>query len=150
MTQSRTGFLHWAFPAILGLIALTVLLSGRDLSRILMLLEAGTTVARHPAFEWAQRLVSLLLLLVAAERITNHLMARKHLPSPLLALTFTAYWLATVAAPAVLGSHPRLAHEFLYTLAIGLAAVMAGPQEFEQVIVATRNALFAPFQTEIF
>ncbi len=143
MTQSRTGFLHWAFAAILGLVALQVLLSGRDLSQMFTQLEQAVTVVRHPAIDWAQRLVSLLLLLIAAERITNHLMARKQLPSPLLALVFMAYWLATVAMPAVFGSHPRIAHEFLYTLAIGLAAVLAGPLEFDKVLATTRNALFA-------
>ena len=143
MKQPRTGFLHWAFPAILGLLAVTVLLSGRDLSQMFLQLEQGTTMAQHPAFGWAQRFVSLLLVLIAAERITNHVMARKQLPSPLLALSFMAYWLATVAVPAVFGSHPRIAHEFLYTLGIGLAAVLAGPPEFDKVIVTTRNALFA-------
>lgn len=143
MTHSRAGFLHWVFPAMLGLVALTVLLSGRDLSQTLNNLEAGAALVRHPAFPWAQRLVSVLMVLVAAERIANHLMARRHLPSPLLALVFVAYWLATIAFPAVFGSHPNLAHEYLYTLGIGLAAALAGPEEFDKVLGACRTALFA-------
>lgn len=141
--QPRTGFLHWAFPAILALLAITVLLSGRDLSQMFLQLEQGSTIGQNPVFGWSQRFVSLLLLLVAAERITTHVMARKQLASPLLALVFMAYWLATVAVPAVLGSHPRIAHDFVYTLAIGIAAALAGPLEFDKVIVTTRNALFA-------
>jgi O-antigen ligase len=137
------GFLHWVFPAILGLVALAVLLSSRDLSRVFLQLDPGFVKVRHPAIEWSQRLVSLLVLAVAAERVASHVMARKHLPSPLLALVFVAFWLATVALPAVFGSHPLFAHEYLYTLAIGFAAVVAGPQDFDKVIVASRNALLA-------
>jgi len=137
-----TGFLHWVFVAMLAMVALTVLVSGRDLSLVLNDLEAGIpVVVQHPAIAWGQRAVSLLLLLVSAQRIVSHFMGRKDLPSPLLALVFIAYWLATVASPAVFGSHPQLAHEYLYTLAIGVAAVLAGPDEFEKVLATCRNAL---------
>jgi O-antigen ligase len=143
MTRERVGLLHWAFPAMLGLVALTVFLSGRDLSQTLAELETGTALMRHPALIWVQRLVSLLMVVIAAERIASHFMERRHLPSPALALAFIAYWLATVAFPAVFGSHPRIAHEYLYTLGIGLAAVLAGARELDKVVTTCRNALFA-------
>jgi O-antigen ligase len=140
--RRSSSFLHWVFPAMLGLAALAVLFSGRDLSRIYLELESGAELVRHPVVAWSQRLMSLFLLAVAAERVVSHFMARQHLPSPSLASAFLAYWLATVAFPAVFGSHPLFAHEYLYTLAIGFAAVLAGPQDFDKAVVASRNALF--------
>lgn len=141
MTRSN-GFFPWVFPVILGLVALSVLFSGRDLSQSYSALDAGTTLARAPVVVWGQRVVSVFLLLVAAERVASHVMERKHLPSPLLVLVFLAYWLFTVAFPAVFGSHPQISHEHLYGLAVGFAAVLAGPADFDKAVVASRNALF--------
>ncbi|HSV46609.1 MAG TPA: O-antigen ligase family protein, partial [Ramlibacter sp.] len=70
-----------------------------------------------------------------------HVLARKPLPSPLLVLTFTAYWLGTVAAPALFGTHPNLSHDYLYTLAIGLAALLIGTGEIDDVLDTARDAL---------
>lgn len=140
MTRSN-GFLHWVFPAMIGLVALSVLFSGRDLSHDYTALETGANLVRSPVVVWGQRLVSLFLLAVAAERVASQLMSRRHLPSPLLALVFLAYWIFTVAFPTVFGSHPHLVHEHLYALAIGFAAVLAGPQDFDKAIAASRNAL---------
>src|SRR6185369_8406606 len=80
----RTGFLHWMLPAMLGLVALTTLLSGRDLSQLFAELQAGADIVRHPIVAWAQRGVSILLLVISAERIISHIVLRKHLPSTVL------------------------------------------------------------------
>jgi O-antigen ligase len=140
--KRATGYLHWAFVAMLALVAVTVLVSGRNLSQLFLDLESGSA-ALQPALVWAQRLVSLVLVAIALERIADHFSQGKHLPSPLLTWMFVAYWLGTVAAPALFGAHPQLGHEYLYTLAIGLAALMAGPLDQDKVLDASRNALFA-------
>lgn len=140
--KRATGYLHWAFVAMLALVAVTVLVSGRDLSQLFLDLESGPA-ALQPALVWAQRLVSLVLVAIALERIAAHFSQGKHLPSPLLTWMFVAYWLATVAAPALFGAHPQLGHEYLYTLAIGLAVLLAGPLDQDKVLDASRNALFA-------
>src|SRR5215217_4412710 len=124
MTRS-TGFLHWVFPAMLMLVGLTVIFSGRDLATQYEDLQAFNAGFQHPVVIWVQRAVSLLLLAAAAERIISHIALHKHLPSALLAASFVIYWLATVAAPALLSSHPKLAHEYLYTLIIGFAVVIS-------------------------
>ncbi|HWI82329.1 O-antigen ligase family protein [Ramlibacter sp.] len=147
MTRSRSaaepqGFLHWMLPAMLGLVAITVLLSGRDLSQMFKDLAVGGGMYLHPAVAWLQRGVSLLLVLVAAERLVNHFAMHKQLPSPLLVWTFIGYWLATVAGPAFFGSHPQLSHEYLYTLLIGLAGALAAGADRDRVVDAARNALF--------
>ena len=136
------GLLHWMLPAMLALVGLTVLLSGRDLSQMFVELASGGGMYRHPAVAWIQRAVSLFLVLASLERIMNHIALRRHLPSPLLAWAFVTYWLASVAAPAFFGSHPQLSHEFLYTLFIGVAALLAIEVDRDKVVDGARNALF--------
>lgn len=143
MNRHPHGFLHWVLPAMLGMVALSALMSGRDLSQTFIELMTVGEPARGPVVVWAQRLVSLLLVAAAAERVMNHVAQRKHLPSPILAMVFVAYWLGTVAAPAFLGAHPQLSHEYLYTLAIGFAAVLVTASEVDRILNASRTALFA-------
>jgi len=141
-TVRAPGFLYLVLPAMLALIALTVLLSGRDLAKMFADLQQGGGMYLHPAVAWLQRGVSLLLLLVAGERLLSHVVLRQHMPSPLLAWTFASYWLASVAAPAFFGTHPQLSHEYLYSLVIGLAGMLATAPERDKVFAWTRNALF--------
>jgi len=141
-TPGTQGFLHWMLPLMLGLVAVTVLLSGRNLSQMFAELAQGGGMYLHPAVAWLQRGVSLALLLISAERLVNHVAMRRHLPAPLLAWAFITYWSATVAAPALFGSHPQLSHEYLYSLVIGLAALLATESDRERVVGAARNALF--------
>lgn len=143
MTRHPHGFLHWVLPAMLGMVALSALMSGRDLSQTFVELMSAGEPARGPVVVWAQRLVSLLLVAAAAERVISHVAQHKHLPSPALALVFVTYWLATVAAPAFLGAHPQLSHEYLYTLAIGVAAVLVTASEVDRILNASRTALFS-------
>lgn len=142
MKDRPTGYLHWLLPAMLALSALTVLLSGRDLSRVFLALQEGS-VFENPVIVWGQRALSILVLLVSAERVVNHLAARRPMPSPLLAMAFVTYWLGTVASPALFGAHPALSHEFLYPLIMGLVFLLASPQEADKVIDWVRSALFA-------
>jgi O-antigen ligase len=135
------GFLQWVLPAMLSLGAITVLLSGRDLSKMFLDLQSGA-VPMHPAVPWLQRIVSLILVVVAVERLASHVAQRKHVPSPLLAWVFLVYWLATVAVPAFFGSHPQISHEYLYPLLIGMAGLVATEHERGQVVDAARTALF--------
>jgi O-antigen ligase len=91
---------------------------------------------------WLQRGVSLLLVLIAAERIVAHATRHGELPVPLLLWAFITYWLGTVAAPAFFGSHPQVSHEYLYSLLIGAAGLLATRDEGSRVIDAARTALF--------
>jgi O-antigen ligase len=140
MTRS-SGFLHWVFPAMLGLVGLTVLFSGRDLSMQYDDLQSFNAGFLHPVVAWTQRIVSILLVAAAAERVVNHVAQHRQMPSPTLAWVFLAYWLGSVAAPALFGSHPKLAHEYLYTLAIGIAALLTTSLERDKILDSSRNAL---------
>ena len=133
--------LHWALPAIVALSALTVLLSGRDLADSFSDLQSQAEQVRSPLIVWGQRLLSVLLLVGAGERIARHIVHREDVPSGVLAWSFVAFWLGTVAAPAVYGSHPLLSHDFAYSLVLGIAAVLAEPGDGDGVILASRNTL---------
>lgn len=143
---NRDGLLWLVFPAMLVLMAMEVLLSGRDLTQSFLVLErevqAIVETARHPLLVWVQRGVSLMLLAVTLERIVSHFLRRKPVPAPMLTWTFLFFWLTTVAAPAVFGSHPSLSHEYLYPLLLGLACTLAGPRDRERIFAVTRDALF--------
>jgi O-antigen ligase len=86
----------------------------------------------------------LLVLTVAGERIITHWLKRDktvHTPHFLL-LIFVVFWIGTVAAPALLGAHPQLSHDFVYPVVIGVAAILASKLERDRSIAATRDALF--------
>lgn len=141
MTARPAGYLHWILPAMLGLGALTVLLSGRDLSMVFLALQSGE-VFSNPVITWGQRALSLLVVGVSAARILSHVSLRQPMPAPLLTWAFVIFWIGTVAAPALFGANPKISHEFLYPLIIGIAFLLATEPERDQVVDSVRNALF--------
>jgi O-antigen ligase len=136
--QVAGGFLHWMLPLMLLLVAATVLLSGRDLSPK----PGDHGMYLHPAAVWLQRGVSLVLLLISAERLLHLWRSHRGWPAPVLTCAFVAYWAAAVAASALFGAHPQLSHEYLYPLVFGLAALSATATDRDRVLDAVRNALF--------
>jgi O-antigen ligase len=144
MTLRERSFYPWVFPVMLGMVALGTLLSGRDLALLMAQLEslASAETVRNPLIAWAQRGVSLTLLALALGQMARHFHGHKPVPSPLLALVFICYWLGTVAAPALFGTHPNLSHDYLYTLALGLAAVLVTAADGEAVLDTARDTLF--------
>ena len=145
----ENGLLWVIFPLMLVLTALEIFLSGRDLTQSFLLLEkeveAIGPIGRNPIVAWTQRGVSLLLLLVSIERVVQLLLQRKPLPSALLTWTFLAYWFTTIAAPAGFSAHPRISHEYLYALFLGLACTLVSMSERDRILDATRDGLFLFF-----
>lgn len=140
----RDGALFLLFPLMLVLTGLEVLLSGRDLTQAFAMLEQETQAlelaTRHPVIAWIQRGISLLLIAVCLERIVSHFVQRKAVPSPLLTGSFLFYWLTTVAMTAVLATNPRISHEYVYPLLLGLACSLVGPGDRDRILGAVRNA----------
>ncbi|HSW20071.1 MAG TPA: O-antigen ligase family protein [Ramlibacter sp.] len=137
------GLLPWIFPAIIALGALDMFLSGRDLAQSFVMLEQVAAPERSPIMVWVQRAVSLMLLLASVEQIANHFSLRRPLPSAGLLLAFILYWVGTIASPALFGTVPTLSHEYLYSLALGVAACLVGEGERDRIVRAARDALFA-------
>ena len=137
------GYLYLMFYAMVLMIALSTLLSVRDLTSNALSFSEPAPLARHPVLAAVQPLVSLLALTVSAERIINYWIKRDKSISapPVLLLTFILFWLGTVASPALLGAHPYQSHDYVYSLVIGIAAVLATGTERDLAFKATRNAL---------
>ena len=144
LTSRRThGYLHLIFYAMIAMVALSTWLSSRDLSAFSFNLgEAGVT-PRNPILRWSQPLVSLLMLTVAGERIISFWFKRKEatFASPALLMAFSVFWLCSVAAPAFLGAHSFVSHDYAYPLVIGVAAIFATRIERDLAFQAARNAL---------
>jgi hypothetical protein len=137
------GYMHFIFYAMLLMVALANLLSGRDLSSSNMKFDEVVVIVRHPLVSLLQPLASLLLLTLAGERLITHWIRRDRAaqaPSALL-VAFLTFWLCTVAAPALLGAHPHVSHDYVYPLVIGFAAVLATATERDLAFGAARNAL---------
>lgn len=142
-SRQSHGYMHVIFYAMLLMVALSNLLSGRDLSVHALSLTEPAALVRHPLVRLAQPLMSLLLLTIAGERIVTRFLNRgKAAPAPpLLLVSFILFWTATVAAPALLGAHPHLSHDYVYPLVIGVAAVLVSGMERDLALRAARNAL---------
>lgn len=138
------GYLHLIFYAMVLMVALSTIFSGRDLSVVNLNLEADIVTPRHPFMKWAQPLLSLLMLTVASERILSYWLRQdKTVRAPLtLLLSYVIFWLGTVIAPALLGSHPYISHDYAYPLIIGIAAVLVTGVEHDVSFKAVRNVLF--------
>ncbi|ABE43822.1 O-antigen ligase family protein [Polaromonas sp. JS666] len=137
------GYMHVIFYAMLLMVAMSNLLSGRDLSVHALSLTEPAVLVRHPLVRLAQPLMSLLLLTIAGERIVTRFLNRgKATPAPpVILVSFIFFWAATVAAPALLGAHPHLSHDYVYPLVIGIAAILITGMERDLALRAARNAL---------
>lgn len=144
LTSRRShGYMHLIFYALLLIAALSSLLSARDFAGAGMYLTQAAAPERHPIMALAQPLISLLILTVAGERVVTHWLRRDksaHTPS-LLLTAFLLFWAGTVAAPAFLGAHPHVAHDYVYPLVMGVAALLVSSAERDLAFRAARNAL---------
>ena len=138
------GYLHLIFYAMVVMVALSTLLSGRDLTVVNFDLVEAPAAPRHPFMRWTQPLLSLLMLTVAGERILSYWLRRdKTVQAPLVLLSsYIIFWLGTVATPALLGAHPNVSHDYAYPLVIGIAAVLVTGVERDVAFKAARNILF--------
>lgn len=145
LTSRRShGYLHLIFYAMVLMVALSTILSGRDLSLANLNFEEAPVTLRHPIMQWLQPMLSLLMLTVAGERILSYLLGReKSISTPLVLLSsYIIFWLGTVISPALLGAHPNISHDYAYPLIIGIAAVLVSGVERDVAFKAARNALF--------
>lgn len=144
LTSRRAhGYLHLIFYAMVLTVALGNILSARDLAVSALSFDEPAAQVRHPLLSLVQPLISLLLLTVAGERVISHWLRRDKTGSapPVLLISFIVFWLCTVVAPALLGAHPYLSHDYAYPLVIGIAAVLATGTERDLALKAARNAL---------
>lgn len=138
--KRETGLVPYVFYPVMLSIALTAILSNRDISGNEILLTAQTV--RHPVGVWFGRMTSLFAIFACGERILHRLMAREvYKPMPMLLFwALFIYFLTNILSPAFLGSHTDVSHEYLYMFLAGYAALLMTPKEVDMSIVSMRNA----------
>ena len=143
VTRHReAGWFHYCFYGIFLTVAVQTIASGRDLSFANWLSAVSGPPQMAAWAAWETRIISVLLLLAAAERIVTAVFnARSSTKITLLLPAFVMYWLGVVASPALLGRYPKLSHEYLYPLIFGCAGLLVTQAESERAIQAARNAL---------
>jgi O-Antigen ligase len=138
----KYGFFHlFPYGVLLG-IAVTVGLSGRHVA-----LTSGMPEATHGAGSqisgWVTRLISLALVLGALARCVEYVLRERRVGAtswPLIRI-FVLFWLVTVGSPALFGAEGNFAHDYLYTLLMGCAALLLSKDESEAAVAAARNGL---------
>ncbi|TFZ00005.1 O-antigen ligase family protein [Ramlibacter rhizophilus] len=141
-TRRSAGLLPWAFPAMLFLTAVDLVLVNRDLTQQFLHLQSVAETARHPITTVLQRAVSLFLLVASVEQIANHFALKRPLPSFTLLMAFVLYWIGTVGATALFAANPYLSHEYMYSLGLGVACCLVGVADREKLLRRARDALF--------
>ena len=145
LTSRRShGYLHLIFYAMVVMVALSTILSGRDLTVVNLNFEEAPVTLRHPIMRWLQPMLSLLMLTVAGERILSYWFNKeKTLHAPLtLLFGYILFWIGTVVSPALLGANPIISHDYVYPLVIGVAAILVSEVERKIAFKAARNILF--------
>lgn len=140
--QRSSGYFGHFFYLTLLAYALLVFSAGRDFSVLAGALDP--VAPRSPLVATVQKMVSILLVLAAGERILNFAVSarqRTGVPVVILAVTFTLYWFSTVAVTAFLGAHPQASHDMLYPLLFGVAATLMSVEDAETALRRARSAL---------
>jgi exopolysaccharide production protein ExoQ len=135
------GLMPYMFYPILSVIALTGLLSGRNLDFVSDL--ALLTVDRHPIVGLVSKLTSLFIVFGATERILRHLFlpTSKVVFSKVLVFSFCLYFVSSVLASALFGAHSTFSYEYFYPALAGVAALLMTKNDGDTAIVSARNAL---------
>lgn len=139
-SRSDDGFLlHFFGPMLLTLAVLT-LTSGRDLAFPDEFLSG--VAGPSGASKWIQRLTTAFLMAASIERIAAYVLG-KHDPRKPQALMwgYILFWVCSVAIPAAFGTRPVLSHEYIYSLLIGVAALLSSETAAERAIKVARSTL---------
>lgn len=138
------GLVHYiAYPIFLTY-ALSILLSGRDMSLPddLLAVAAG----KEPVLAWIGRLTSIFLIFACGERIVHHLLAKggNGKTPGMLIFAFWIFFITNTLSPALFGQYFYLSHEFLYALLGCQAALLIRTgKELDAMMVVMRNVLYA-------
>lgn len=140
-TKRADGFLaYFVVPMILAL-AVSTLSSGRDLTLPDELLS-GLAQPGGGMAKWVQRFTTVFLMAASIERLTVFVLTRFDARKPHgLMIAFGLFWLCSVAVPAAFGTRPTVSHEYVYSLLIGMAALLSTEAGTERAIRVARVVL---------
>ncbi|MBV8033893.1 O-antigen ligase family protein [Roseateles sp.] len=141
-TKSTDGFLlYFVLPMIFAL-AVSTLASGRDLSLPDEYLAGFSQAGGGGMAKWVQRITTVFLLAASIERLTVFVLTPFDPRKPHgLMIAFGLFWLCSVALPAAFGTRPTVSHEYIYSLLIGMAALLSTEAGAERAIRFARVVL---------
>lgn len=142
VSRSRDGLLHFYFYGILLKQAVGVAFSNRIVSLDTALAAVESS---NPAISWFNRMLSLIMVIVAIERIIHSLNqpAKKfNAAATWLIIIFIIFWLTNALSPAFFGSHTNITHEYLYPLIFGIAALLVSFPGSRRVLDVFRDGTF--------
>ncbi|HTJ96100.1 MAG TPA: hypothetical protein VL381_01420, partial [Rhodocyclaceae bacterium] len=141
-TNRKHGYFHLVIPAILITTGVAMALSGRSMD--FNGAQAVEGALKSPLAIWVQRLCTIVILTVSAERIISHFSQQRSLlgAAPMLTLGFIAFWVGSIASPMFFSAHPAIVRESFYTLPIGLAALLLTADEGESTLLSARDSIF--------
>lgn len=134
--------LRWTFAALLMLVAVGIVSSGRDLSQQFLMLMQSVPPPRPPLMVWLRRAVSVLLIVAVLQVLVRHFAQRRRVPSVTLLCGFVLYWIGAIGLPMVFAANPDISHEYVYSLALGIAVCLMNDTESERILHTARDALF--------
>jgi exopolysaccharide production protein ExoQ len=140
--KREKGLMPYIFYPIFTILALDILLSGRNLWLQTELLEIE--IPKHPLVVWAGRASSLFILFAACERIARRLLYSGYKPDApiLLIVIFSGFFLTSTISSAFLSAHPSFSHEYFYTFVAGCASLLCCQLEADTIVRSARNTLF--------
>lgn len=139
--RRENGLMPYVFYPVLLIVAVTILLSGRNL--YLMSDFAQIILVKHPIATWISRLTSVSLLIVASERILRRffISAPKENALKPLIIAFFFYCFSNVFTSALVAEHASFSHDYFYMALAGVAALFASKRDGDVAIISARNAL---------
>jgi exopolysaccharide production protein ExoQ len=140
--KREEGLIPFASVPIVAIIIIIAVTSGRNLNDAAELVMP--ILVKHPLVVWGSRVTSLLVIFASGERILRQVLHPRSGPISSIWLmgAFIIFFLTNVAATALFGAHVVIAHDYLYMVLAGCAALIATKKEGDIALLVTRNALF--------
>jgi exopolysaccharide production protein ExoQ len=140
--RRENGLMPYLFYPVLLIVAVTILLSGRNLYLISDF--AQMVLVKHPIATWISRLTSVSLLVIASERILRRFFVLAPSENALkpLVIAFCFYCFTNVFTSALLAEHTSFSHDYFYMAIAGVAVLFASRRDGDVAVISARNALF--------
>jgi len=145
LVRNKNGLLPYIFYiSTFGNILLGIT-SGRNLITLADNNPSDIDLTTSPSYViWISRLISMLLLFAASQRLASRLIHYGSKPNTptLLIITLLFFFFTNVFTAALFSTHPSVEHDYIYIVLVGTASLLLVQGEEEIPICVTRNAFF--------
>lgn len=143
VVRSKEEFLPYIFYISTFGNILFGITSGRNL--VALADSSDINLTAPPSYViWIGRLISILILFAACQRLARRLLhygSRPNAPT-LLIITFLFFFFTNVFTAAFFSAHPSFEHDYVYFVLVGTASLLFIQGEEEIAIDAVRNSFF--------